>query len=231
MIKICSNCKISKNENNFHKNKYTSDGYCSKCKECCKIYSQKYYTNNIEKISKSNNKYYSENKEKIKNNYNQEKAKEYYLNNKDKLLKYRKEYYENNKKNIFTRQNIYKKKRKENDPEFKLRHNISNMITQALKIQNSNKNGISCFKHLDYTPKDLREHLELLWEDWMSWNNYGSAKIGERRWNIDHIIPQSYLPYNSIKDENFKICWSLDNLRPMEAIANIKKSNFFVKNT
>jgi hypothetical protein len=26
-------------------------------------------------------------------------------------------------------------------------------------------------------------------------------------------------------DENFKKCWALDNLQPLEAIANIKKSN------
>lgn len=42
-------------------------------------------------------------------------------------------------------------------------------------------------------------------------------------WNIDHIIPQSDLPYTSMKDENFKICWSLNNLRPYSAKQNIEE--------
>ena len=34
-------------------------------------------------------------------------------------------------------------------------------------------------------------------------------------WNIDHIIPQSTLPYTSMDDEIFKKCWALENLRPL----------------
>jgi uncharacterized Fe-S center protein len=47
--------------------------------------------------------------------------------------------------------------------------------------------------------------------------------MNKRTWNIDHIIPQSSLPYNSMEEENFQKCWALENLRPMEAFANIKK--------
>jgi hypothetical protein len=37
----------------------------------------------------------------------------------------------------------------------------------------------------------------------------------------DHIIPQSKLQYTSMKDENFKKCWSLENLRPLSAKQNV----------
>ena len=44
-------------------------------------------------------------------------------------------------------------------------------------------------------------------------------------WKIDHIIPQSKLPYSSMEEENFKICWALENLRPLSAKENLEKSN------
>jgi hypothetical protein len=59
--------------------------------------------------------------------------------------------------------------------------------------------------------------LESKFDDKMSWDNYGSY------WHIDHIIPQSKLLYNSMEDENFKKCWDLQNLQPLEATANMKK--------
>ena len=59
----------------------------------------------------------------------------------------------------------------------------------------------------------------------MNWNNHGVANMNRRTWNIDHIIPQSSLPYNSMEEENFQKCWALENLRPMESFANLRKSN------
>jgi len=50
----------------------------------------------------------------------------------------------------------------------------------------------------------------------MNWDNHG------KYWHIDHIMPQSILPYISMEDDNFKKCWALDNLRPLEAIQNMK---------
>jgi len=40
-------------------------------------------------------------------------------------------------------------------------------------------------------------------------------------WQLDHIIPQSNLPYVNLEDENFKKCWALDNLRPLSSKQNI----------
>lgn len=70
--------------------------------------------------------------------------------------------------------------------------------------------------------QQLKEHLENKFDKNMSWNNYGIY------WYIDHIYPQSLLPYMSMSDDNFKKCWSLDNLQPLQAIDNLKKSNKIV---
>lgn len=43
--------------------------------------------------------------------------------------------------------------------------------------------------------------------------------------NIDHIIPQSALLYNSLEHPNFLKCWALENLRPLDARENILKRN------
>jgi hypothetical protein len=90
------------------------------------------------------------------------------------------------------------------------------MIWQAL---NGKKNNQSILKYLPYTMVELKFHLENKFDKNMSWANYGIY------WHIDHIYPQSLLPYTSMSDDNFKICWALDNLRPLEKTENLKKSN------
>ncbi len=93
---------------------------------------------------------------------------------------------------------------------------------KALKAAGGSKAGDLTFDCLPYTPQELRDHLESLWESWMSWDNYG-AKPG--CWTIDHIVPQSHFCYTSLKDPQFQECWALSNLRPLEYIANIRKGD------
>lgn len=116
--------------------------------------------------------------------------------------------------------NISKKNRVKNNPALKLHINISRMIRKSF-----NKEGVSILKYLPYTSSEIREHLESLWEDWMSWDNYGKLENSRRTWNIDHKIPQSLLPYDSYQHPNFLKCWELSNLRPMAADENTKKGN------
>lgn len=67
----------------------------------------------------------------------------------------------------------------------------------------------------------------------MNWKNHGSYNYQSWddnnpltwTWNIDHIIPQSLLPFSSMNDENFKKCWSLNNLRPLSSKKNILDGN------
>lgn len=108
-------------------------------------------------------------------------------------------------------------KRKE-DIEFRLRCRISTSVWQAIKKSGGRGKGGSTFKHLPYTPKQLKEHLESQFEDWMSWDNYGE-------WHIDHIYPQSKTPYDSLEHPNFQKCWALSNLQPLSAKENFSKGD------
>ena len=101
-----------------------------------------------------------------------------------------------------------------------------------LKKNNSSKKD-SILKFLQYTIEELKMHLESLFEPWMNWNNYGVYRkcswndndLLTWTWQLDHIIPQSALPYTSMEDDNFKKCWALENLRPLSSKENLLKGN------
>lgn len=150
------------------------------------------------------------------------KQKEYYQINKNEKLNYQINYSKLNKNKI----NIQSKKRREKDPAIKLRNSCSSLIRYILK---GSKNNSSILLYLPYTMQELKTHLESLWEPWMTWENYGMVSKLKRTWQIDHIVPQSLLPYSSMEDENFKKCWALENLRPLDSLENIKKGNKLIK--
>ena len=115
----------------------------------------------------------------------------------------------------------YRRRRSE-DPIYGLRNNVSSAVRKALRAVGGSKAGQSTFAHLPYTPQDLRDHLESLWEPWMTWGNYG---IGTGHWTIDHIVPQSAFRYTSLDDPQFRECWALSNLRPLEFMENVRKGD------
>jgi hypothetical protein len=128
-------------------------------------------------------------------------------------------WYQDNKLRIQTQWN----ERFRTDPAFRLRNNLRHAIWEALVVNNGDKAGRSILKFLPYTMEELKSHLESLWEPWMSWDNYGVLNPDVRTWQIDHIVPQVNLPFNDFDHPNFLLCWSLSNLRPLEASLNIEK--------
>lgn len=165
---------------------------------------------------------------------NYEKKKEYhrlycrkwYAKNKERVKKQRKRLREKNKEKIKERNKKWREENREYfklvwrrynlNPKFRLDHNIRWLIWDALKRK---KEGLNWEKLVGYTLQDLVKHLENQFDSQMSWDNYGSY------WWIDHIIPRSHFKYEIPEDPQFKQCWALKNLQPMEKIANIKKGN------
>jgi len=128
----------------------------------------------------------------------------------------KKGYHSNKPKRMAYKKKQIKRYRK--DPRFKMKEMVSRHVRLALKRRGNAKNSIT-FSALPYSPQELVEHLEKQFDEHMTWDNYGSY------WHVDHIYPQSLLPYASIEEENFQKCWALENLRPLEASENMKKSN------
>lgn len=219
-MKVCKKCFVEKQLDDFYQGR-------SKCKECLKQEARERYDS---KTLEERTSYYHKNKEKIKSKKRKYDL-EYYQKNKRKIRKYKKEQRENkqdwNSKNPEKRQEYireWSRTKRKTDPLFNLRNAVSCAIRAALRNQNQTKSH-SCWQSLSYTPQQLKEHLESQFEPWMNWDNYGKYESDRQTWQIDHIIPQSLFLYESIDDERFQECWSLNNLRPLSTIENIKKGN------
>jgi len=220
--KICGNnkCQKEKPVECFSKASRTSDGYHWECKECKNERGKQYYAENKKEINRKHREKYRENPEPIL-----ARQREYYTNNKDK----KQEYATNNKERIKENRRKNDNRRRQNDISYKLHKSISRRISDALFKQGANKNNHSIFEHLNYSPAILIWHLEQNFEWWMTWDNYGSYNPktwndndpSTWAWNIDHIIPRSDLPYDSMDHLNFRACWQLPNLRPYSAKLNL----------
>ena len=97
---------------------------------------------------------------------------------------------------------------------------MGNAINKALK---GKKAGQKWDILVGYTLKDLVVHLENQFTPEMNWDNYG------KYWEVDHINPKSLFHYTSADDLEFKECWSLGNLQPLEKIKNIKKRDIYTE--
>ena len=188
------------------------------------VYRKNFYITNKEHELSRNKKYAEDNKEKIA-----EYHKQYILDHKQEMSEYQKQYAKKNIDKIRLKNNSYSKTRKSIDPAFKLRSRLSTSIWISLIARNSSKSGKSILQYLPYTMNELKKYLEQHFEPWMNWDNYGkyNSKAWDDNdsstwtWNIDHIIPQSELPYTSMEDDNFNKCWQLANLRPYSSKQNI----------
>lgn len=118
-------------------------------------------------------------------------------------------------------QKEWQKEKSRHNPGFRLNKNIRTAIWLALKGQ---KNGRQWERLVGYTLKELMAHLEKQFDENMSWDNYGSY------WHVDHVLPISWFIYKTPNDIGFKMCWDLDNLQPLEVMANIKKNNRLIYN-
>jgi hypothetical protein len=162
--------------------------------------------------SVSDKKWYEKNREK-RLNYFSNWAKE----NRDKLNEYHKEWREKNIDKHRETKRTYQKEKRHTDPIYKLISNFRTAIYIVLKENNLDK-YTNYFNMVGYTTEQLKTHLEVQFKEGMTWENYGE-------WHVDHIKPISSFTFETCEDEEFKICWSLDNLQPMWGIENIKKGN------
>ena len=222
-MKICRKCKKELTENLFNNSQLKLNKPL--CKLCLKLYKKEYYKKNKEKINQTN-KLYNQ-KESYK-----EYKKQHYLENRERYIQYKKQYYIDNMGHIKNKVSEYSLNRKKNDPAYLLKINISKQINIFLKKKNLIKCG-SLLKYVEWNLNELYLHIENSFEDWMNWNNYGvyckntwdNNDKKTWKWQLDHIVPHSNFNYISMEDDEFKQCWSLNNLRPYSAKQNIIDGN------
>lgn len=210
-MKICKNCLISKDENEFYVSHWDKNKRRATCIACHKQYHQ----DNIEHINVQRKQFRDKNKERLNAAVRT-----------DEYRKRKRGY--NLKRRLAGKVKAWENNKRKTDPAFRLRKYLSGKVARALKSAGGGKN-MSFTKHVTYTMDELKKHLENLFEPWMNWDNQGSYRVSlwndddssTWTWQIDHIIPQSSLPYTSMEDENFRKCWALENLRPLSAKQNL----------
>jgi len=237
--KNCFNERVKKNiEKNPEKYKKISKEYSKKNKEKIDKKAKDWYENhkndeefkNKRKI-RTKERYYKDHEE------TKRKSREIYKKRTDKQIKKgietRKKWYKKNEEKIKKREKKYRKENRDkineslrkhanSHPQYRVKKSIAQGIRGKLKRRLSSKNNKRTFKDiLPYTIDDLMIHLESKFKPEMNWKNYG------RKWHIDHVVPDSWFKYKSIKDEGFKKSWALENLQPMLAEENWKKNNKF----
>jgi len=99
--------------------------------------------------------------------------------------------------------------------EFKLKERLRHRLYIAIK--NNSKNG-SAVKDLGCTIPELKEYLEKLFSNGMTWENWGL-----KGWHIDHKKPLSSFDLTNRKELIKAVHYT--NLQPMWGIENLKKSN------
>jgi hypothetical protein len=196
----------------FNKKEYNKR-YREKNKKYIAKYKREYREKNKEKIKRYRKEYRKKNKEHIR-----EHDKKYRLENIKYIKKLNKEWEKKNKDKRRHYINNCLKKRRKNNPRFRINSNMSCSVNRVLK---GKKLGRKWQNLVRYTTEELMTHLEKQFDDKMNWENYGSY------WEIDHIIPKSLFIYEIAESEEFRKCWGLDNLQPLEKSANRKKHNKF----
>ena len=165
--------------------------------------------------SASDKRNYYKHKEKKSDNYKLwAKDKNDYL--KEKHTKWR----EDNKEHVNKYKRDYERKRRAEDPKYRLGIRTRTAVWQLLKERNINKTN-KTFILLGYTIEELMIHLEKQFTEGMTWDNYGE-------WHVDHKKPMALFKFTSTDDEEFKECWCLDNLQPLWELDNLSKGTRYL---
>jgi hypothetical protein len=219
-MKECRKCGEIKEESDFYKK-------CNSCKKCEIERVKKYISENKEKTSTKRKQRYLENREvelmkkrlydeknrenvrkKARERYDSEAAKEYYLINRNEILQRNKEWSDNNKER-------HKELNRENTKKWMKSHPHVVVWRQILyrTIKKFNKiKEESTIDMLGYSAEELRLHIQSLFQEGMSWENWGE-------WHIDHIKPLNTFNIETpISEVN-----ALSNLRPLWAEDNLRR--------
>lgn len=215
--RICTKCKEEKDISNFSK-KYKTKSGIQKYQNICKSCVSEYDKNN----KKDRNEYY----------------REYYIENKDSILEYKKVYHIKNRETILEKKREYRKREyvilknkkyfTDNFDKVILAQSVyrkryphiiawRRILYRTLNYLGKEKE-YSTLISLGYSAEQLKEHIESLWSDGMSWENYG-------KWEIDHIKPLTKWDENSLPSE----VNALSNLQPLWKEDNIRKYNNYKK--
>lgn len=227
--KLCTNAATSQWQKNNPakmraKGKRFYENHKEAILEVSRVRVREWYGKNKEKALTSKKKWAANNRERVNeskrkwklNNLDIVRAsnKKYRAENKEQRLKYNREWRAMNIEKAREKSRRASAKRL-NTPKGKLSSNVSREIRSSI---NGKAKGNRHWESLvDFTVAQLKVHLEKLFKPGMTWENYGTT------WHIDHKIPIAAFNFERPDDIDFRLCWSLKNLQPLEASKNKSK--------
>lgn len=170
---------------------------------------REYYAKNRDKYKAKVRAYVKANPEKVR-----AFRKKYAEENRGAIAEKHRRYVQKNREKIRARLRAYHKRKRIESPAFRLEHNMRNRLNLA--IRGRIKTG-STWTLIGCDPATLRSHLESMFRDGMTWDNYG-----QRGWHVDHIIPCASFNLESPEDQ--RRCFNYKNLQPLWAHENMRKS-------
>jgi hypothetical protein len=225
-MKKCTKCGIEKDFKFFYKK---GNGYYPSCKDCEIERSKKYINENKEIVSDRRKKRYYENhetnlekkreydnqnreivREKARNSYDRKKASRYYLENKSKIRAKNKQWISENKDYFKDLNSKNTTRWSKNNPHIIAWRSVLHRVIKQFGMKKESRT----MDILGYSATDFKNHISSLFEDGMSWENWGT-------WHIDHIYPVSKFDKNTpVSEVN-----ALSNLQPLWAKDNLEKHN------
>jgi hypothetical protein len=124
-------------------------------------------------------------------------------------------YYKANKFAQNEKKRIYFSKKREQDPNFRLKANLRNRLYFAMLGNSKSKRT---FEAVGCDIEFLKKHIEKQFQPGMTWSNYG-------KWHLDHIRPLSSAS-SSLEIENL---FHFTNLQPLWAKDNLRKGDAWLE--
>lgn len=202
--KICSKCNVFKHKESFVKDRSKYSGYYSSCKDCNAARRKKYYMNNRKRLIQ----------QVVEKTRNCPKAtarkRKYARSEKGKAVM--SAWRAANREEL----NRAEISRINNNPELKLVTAQRKRISKLLSTKGKSKRTL---EYLGCTGVELKQHIEKMFCDNMSWDNYGSY------WHVDHIKPCS--AFDLSKEDERVACFHYTNLQPLEKHENLRKGSLY----
>lgn len=206
--KKCLKCQEEKEIDKFNFSKNHKDGKSNWCKICMALQAKNYRINNPEKHRESRRKHYNLKKDELN-----QKRKKHTQKRKNQKREYDKVYRELKKEKIRQYKKDWHEKVK-NDPVYKIKRNLRRRVHHVLK---GNLKADKTFNLIGCTAQEFKLHIESLWKEGMSWDNYGTTG-----WHIDHIIPCH--KFDLLQEEDQRKCFHYSNQRPLWAWENLTRT-------
>jgi hypothetical protein len=229
--KTCSKCGEAQFVFMFRERRDTADGFRHDCLECTKQRDREYNDRHPDRLKKSGKP-----KPKTVEDYAQEAyekrvwralhreeskqiRKRHYQKHRDAILKSRaqekRDYYHNNKAKCLESQKIYVKKKRKEDPVFRLLLLARGRIKSSLK---GHRKSARTEQLVGCSAEELKSYFFSLFTPDMTMEHFMRGEI-----HVDHIRPCS--SFDLSDPEQQKQCFHYTNLQPLWAHDNLRKSD------